>query len=204
VVTNISQAGVAELGDSVGAYEQNRTWISRVSTHQFWYSRFMHGVHKRVGDVRKPDEIITIDVLHAIDIILEGEWKAAQTPETKQRVCELGAWMMGGFCTGLRGEEMLLIYKFGTVTSIQTRLMKDTAPDPHFKLVVIGRTKGVQQDGKSFWYPLRESHQCNRFETRRMGPATSGHQTTSWRKSWQAVCEETMTSQAHGIRGRFL
>jgi hypothetical protein len=60
--------------------------------------------------------------------------------------------MMGGFCTGLRGEEMLLIDMFGTATSIQ-RLMKDTALDPHFKLVVIGRTKGVQQDGKAFGIP---------------------------------------------------
>jgi hypothetical protein len=112
----------------------------------------MHGVHKRVGEVRKSDEIITIDVLHTIDKILEGEWKAARSPETKRRVCKLGAWMMGGFCTGLWGEEMLIIDMFGTATSIQ-RMMEDTAPDPHFKLVVIGQTKGVQQDEKAFGIP---------------------------------------------------
>ena len=75
-VTNVTQAGVGGLGDSVlGAYERNRTWISSVATHQFWYSHFMHGVHKRVGKVRKPDRIITIDVLHAVDKVPEAEWK---------------------------------------------------------------------------------------------------------------------------------
>ena len=151
-VTNVTQAGVAGLGDSVGAYERNRTWISNVATHKFWYSRFMHGVHKRVGEVRKPDEIISIDVLHAVDKILEAEWKNSKAPEPTRRICEIGAWMMGGFCTGLRGEEMLLVDTLGTATSVQ-RLMKDDAPDPHFKFVVIGRTKGVQQDGKSFGIP---------------------------------------------------
>jgi hypothetical protein len=46
VVTNISQAGVAGLGDAVGAYEKKRMWISKVSTHSFWFSRFMAGIHK--------------------------------------------------------------------------------------------------------------------------------------------------------------
>jgi hypothetical protein len=151
-VTNVTQAGVSGLGDSVGAYERNRTWISSVSTHKFWYSRFMHGVHKRVGEVRKPDEIITIDVLHAINKTLEAAWKHAPTPELKRRICEIGSWMMGGFCTGLRGEEMLLVDTLGTANSVRL-LMKEGAPDPHFKFVVIGRTKGVQQDGKSFGIP---------------------------------------------------
>jgi hypothetical protein len=152
VVTNVTQAGVAGLGDSVGAYERNRTWISSVATHQFWYSRFVHGVHKRVGEVRKPDEIITIDVLHAIDKILESEWRSATTQDQKRRICEMGAWMMGGFCTGLRGEEMLLVDMLGTATSVQ-KSMKDDAIDPHFKFIIIGRTKGVQQDGKKFAIP---------------------------------------------------
>jgi hypothetical protein len=152
VVTNVTQAGVSGLGDSVGAYERNRTWISSVATHQFWYSRFIHGVHKRVGEVRKPDEIITIDVLHEVDKILEREWAASTTPKAKRRIAEMGAWMMGGFCTGLRGEEMLLVDMLGTSKSVD-RLMKDDAVDPHFKLIVIGRTKGVQQDGKKFGIP---------------------------------------------------
>jgi hypothetical protein len=39
MVTNISQAGASGLTDVIGAYERNRTWISRVPTHSFWFSR---------------------------------------------------------------------------------------------------------------------------------------------------------------------
>jgi hypothetical protein len=127
VVTNITQAGVAGLGDSVGACKKNRMWMSSVATHQFWHSRFYHGVHKRVGEVRKPDKIITkitIDALHAVDKILEKVWKKAKTQAQ---------------------EEMLLVDMLGTATSIQ-RLMKDGASDPHFKFVTIGGATRSQED----------------------------------------------------------
>jgi hypothetical protein len=78
-VTNISQAGVSGLQDSVGAYERKHIWISTVATHQFWFSRFITGVHLRVGEIRKPDELITIDVLHEIHKILEREWSRSTT-----------------------------------------------------------------------------------------------------------------------------
>eukprot|EP00978_Attheya_sp_CCMP212_P011756 scaffold29206_cov30-Attheya_sp.AAC.4 len=74
VVTNISQAGLSGLGDSIGAYERNKMWISKVPTHQFWFSRFIDGIHKRVGELRKQDEPITrIDVLKAASDILDLE-----------------------------------------------------------------------------------------------------------------------------------
>jgi hypothetical protein len=55
VVTNIEQATPNGLGDVIGAYERNRMWISRVATHSFWFSRFMQGIRKRVGQVVKQD-----------------------------------------------------------------------------------------------------------------------------------------------------
>ena len=45
---------------------------------------------------------------------------------------------------------MLLVdMLLGAATSVQ-RLMGDNMTNPHFKLIVIGRTKGVQQDSKKF------------------------------------------------------
>jgi hypothetical protein len=71
-VTNISQACVGGLGDSVGAYKRNRMLITGVVTHKFWFSCFTLGVHKRVGQIHKPDKEVTIDVFHATDRILEA------------------------------------------------------------------------------------------------------------------------------------
>jgi hypothetical protein len=45
-LTNVSQVAVGGLGDSIGAYERNRMWISDVSTHSFWFTRFMAGLHE--------------------------------------------------------------------------------------------------------------------------------------------------------------
>jgi hypothetical protein len=37
----------------------------------------MEGLHKQAGKVRHQDKAITIEVLHAVEIILEREWSQA-------------------------------------------------------------------------------------------------------------------------------
>jgi hypothetical protein len=100
-VTNATQAGVSGLSDSVGGYEKSKMWIWGVVTHSFWFTRFMEGLHKRVGEVRHQDEPITIEVLHAIEIILEREWSQATRPDVKRKIAEMGTWFIAGFCSGL-------------------------------------------------------------------------------------------------------
>jgi hypothetical protein len=73
MMTNNSQAAVGRLEDSVGAYECNHMFISDVVTHKFWYSSFMTDIHKRVGQIRKLDRVLTIDIIHAVNRILEME-----------------------------------------------------------------------------------------------------------------------------------
>jgi hypothetical protein len=151
-ITNIIQAGVNGLGDSVGAYQRNKIWVTKAPTQKFWFARFMEGVHKRVGEIRMPDKILSIEQIHAIDRMMELEWKHSKTKTERKRISEMGTWICGGVCTGLRGEEMLLIDLFGTAKSV-SQTMKKGAPDPYFKFVIIGRTKGVQEDGHKFAIP---------------------------------------------------
>ena len=66
------------------------------------------GYSQCVGEIKRQDEPITIDVLHAIDALLEAEWQQTEEPISRKKTAEMGAWIVGGFCTGLRGEEMLL------------------------------------------------------------------------------------------------
>jgi hypothetical protein len=147
--TNISQAGVSGLSDRVGAFESNKLWISKVVTHQFWFGRFMLGVHKRVGTVRRPDKDLSIDAIHAIDAILEQEWLKCVRVQDQKRVAEIGAWFLGGFCTGLRGEEMPLIELAGTANSLKH--LRDN--EPYFVFVITGRTKGNRLAGAKFGVP---------------------------------------------------
>jgi hypothetical protein len=84
-VTNILQVAVGGLENSVGAYEKNWMFILELVTHKFWFSCFMGGVHKRVGRVRKPDRVLTIDIVHAVDRILKSAWEHAVNMEERKR-----------------------------------------------------------------------------------------------------------------------
>jgi hypothetical protein len=148
-VTNISQARVFGLGESAGAFERRKMWITQVVTHSFWFSRFMSGLHKRVGEIKKRDKAISIDAVHAIEDVLHSEWRKMDDPKVKQRIAEMGVWIIGAFCVRLRGEEMLLIEFAGTSNSLKH--MNDSLP--HFVLVISGRTKENQLSGSKFGIP---------------------------------------------------
>jgi hypothetical protein len=47
---------------------------------------------------------------------------------------------------------MLLIDLYGTAKSV-SQFMKESDLDPHFKFVILVRTKGVQEDGHKFAIP---------------------------------------------------
>ena len=149
-VTNISQAAVGGPGNSVGAYERNRMYISEVVTHKFWFSRFMQGIHKQVGQIRKPDRVLTKEIIHAADKPLEADWLNATQAAEQKRIAEMGAWFLGGFCTGLRGEEMLLIELAGTANSL---VHLGASKNAHFVFVITGRTKGDQSSGAKLGVP---------------------------------------------------
>jgi hypothetical protein len=157
-VTNISQAGVFGLGALVRAYKRRKMWISEVVTyssevvtHSFWFSCFMSGLHKHVGEVKTWDEAMTIDIVHAIQDILHSEWNRTSDLKIKHQIAEMGTWIIGGFCVGLRGEEMLLIEFPGTAKSLKHLL--DPKLVPHFVFIVSGPTKGKQLSGPKFGIP---------------------------------------------------
>lgn len=82
-----------------------------------------------------PDKILSIEEVHAIDRALKREWKHAKAKIDQKQISKIGTWINGGVCTGLRGEEMLLIDIFSTAKSAMKCMKKD---DPHFKFVIIG------------------------------------------------------------------
>ena len=75
---------------------------------------------------------------------MSASWKG------KQKIVEMGVWLSGGFCSGLRGEEMLLIESKVTLESIKHLDEKDA----FYRLVIKGRTKGSQVGGSGFMLPV--------------------------------------------------
>ena len=48
--------------------------VTKCPTHGDWFDRFMLGVHKRMGDIVRPDQALSLEVLHHIMTILDKEW----------------------------------------------------------------------------------------------------------------------------------
>ena len=107
--TNLYQASVEGLKDRVGAYEKNKTWFSLSPTMGFGFTQFMEGIHRRVGDLVKRDESITIELLKAVLDHLEVEWNKVMRRHHQFRnhtrlrtIALLGFWYCAGFCCGFR------------------------------------------------------------------------------------------------------
>jgi hypothetical protein len=111
----------------------------------------MAGIHKRVGEIRRQDKALSIDMLMALNAALESRWLDSADHDVRRRVAEMGTWFNGGVCTGLRGEEMVLIESRGTAKSVDKWMSQ--AVDPFFMLVVTGRTKRNRLPGAKFSVP---------------------------------------------------
>jgi hypothetical protein len=77
-----------------------------------------------------------IDALHEIDKILEAKWRSTVDVRILRRAAEMGTWFIGGFYTGLRGEEMVRIEFAGTAKSVDKYMAREI--DPYFILLVTG------------------------------------------------------------------
>ena len=98
----------------------------------------------------KQDWPITIDVIIHEDETLNASWIEAPDVVTKKKGCQNGHVVCRRFCTGLRGEEMLMIKLAGTKHS----LVQLTHPvDPHFCFQVLGRSRERQENGRHFEMP---------------------------------------------------
>jgi hypothetical protein len=111
----------------------------------------MVGILKRVGRIRRQDEALSIDAIHKVDRILEARWRATTDELVHRSVAEMGTWLCGGFCTGLRREEMARIEFAGTANSVAKWM--DKGLDSYFMFVVSGRSKGNQISGSTFSVP---------------------------------------------------
>jgi hypothetical protein len=46
----------------------------------------MSDLHKQMGEMKKRDKAITIDVVHVIEELLHSEWNKLNDPKVKQRI----------------------------------------------------------------------------------------------------------------------
>ena len=163
-ISNVTRAGVQGLGDAVGANDKGATsWISDGPTHTRWFGRFMVGTKRRVGEIVKQDEPITIEILSKVLEFLEEDWNAATTDLRRYAIALSGAWFCFGFCAALRGEETTQIEFAGWADSLQS-LEDGKHPIPHFLLPINGPTKWNRDPNAKFWIPCAGTTQGSNLE----------------------------------------
>jgi hypothetical protein len=71
-----------------------------------WFNRFMSGCHARMGNDRRPDQDMSIEVSREVQATLERDLFNARAVEQMPRVCVHAVFIICGFCAGLRGKEL--------------------------------------------------------------------------------------------------
>jgi hypothetical protein len=74
-----------------------------------WFNPFMMGRYSRMGDNRRPDQAMHVEVMLKVQDSLECDFFKAPTIDKMLKVCVHGVFFICGICTGLQGEELPLM-----------------------------------------------------------------------------------------------
>ena len=136
-ISNIYHASVAGQGNVVMAKDTKKLTVTKCPTYGVWYERFMRGMHKRMGEIVKPDRALSLDILLEIMNILENAWSTVEE-ENKYKLAEEGSFYLIGYLCALRGEEIPLADVFGTQKYWESSGNYKT---PHVIVALFGRFK---------------------------------------------------------------
>ena len=141
VYSNIYHASAEhQTGMAVMAQGTTKTYVTDCPTYGFWFSRFMRGVHKRMGEEVRSDYALSIQVFHMILGNLNTRWLEASAIPRRKEIVEIAFFLVTTFCLGLRGEEVVKLDISGFNTYFDSG---ETHPEhPHVMIPLQGRFKG--------------------------------------------------------------
>ena len=152
-IANIHRSSASGgLGDRISSTKGASSYVSNCPTHTFWFGKFSRGISRRVGSVTKRDKPIMVPLLLGLLNQLKNKYDSATTNKGRLEAAQMGAWLSNGFCTALRGEEMLLIEQAGTRASME-HLEPGRHEHPYHLLTITGKTKNNRSCGASFQIP---------------------------------------------------
>ena len=123
----------------------------------------MVGLSPQYCAVVKQDWPIPIDVIKEIHNMLDENWRSVATQSACKQIAEIGALLVGTFCTGFQGEKMLLIELTGMAKSLKHLANRTQS----FDLTITGPTKGNCKTGSSFNIPCVAVTQGTCLQSRR-------------------------------------
>jgi hypothetical protein len=106
-----------------------------------WFNIFLIGCHARMGDEKRPDQDMHIEVILEVQATLERDLFNSQTVEQMIRVCVHAVFIICGFCAGLRGEELPMMSMYAMTKHYKNDQPVEGSLENVF-LVLRGRVKG--------------------------------------------------------------
>jgi hypothetical protein len=105
--SNVYQASVEGQQAAVMAKDMRKLMLTKCPTYGTWFEKFTRGMHKRMGDIVKPDKALALEILHEIMKLLEDDWE--NSFHERFNIALEGAFYLISFCCALRGEEVPLM-----------------------------------------------------------------------------------------------
>jgi hypothetical protein len=105
--------------------ERVKHFLNDCPTHSSWFEKFGRGCLSRMGQVIKQDRAVSLDLMHSLMTMLEGEWEACKDARGKNWIASIGAYSLIAFCGSFRGPEVFQVDLFG--------LMKYVEENPCYK-----------------------------------------------------------------------
>ncbi len=119
------------------AKDMRKLTVTECSTYGNWFSKFMKGMHKRMGDDVRPDRALSHEILVEIMKLVEKDWGEAPQHNKLKAALE-GAFYLIAYCLALRGEEVPLVELAG----IRKHWAQARAHNkPHIVIALLGRFK---------------------------------------------------------------
>jgi hypothetical protein len=135
--SNIYHSSIDGQGAMVMAKETRKLQVTECPTYSDFFERFCKGMHKRMGDIVRPDRALSHNILKQIMVAVERDWASASEAGKLKFALE-GAFYLLAFVIALRGEEVPLIEMRG----LRSHWVQATQHEkPHVKVTLLGRFK---------------------------------------------------------------
>jgi hypothetical protein len=124
-----------------GYKKGERLGFTNTSVYSLWFDRFIVRCHVRMVDDTSQDRAFSIELILAIQKFLEDYLLKYQSMEAMLNLSLHGAFLVAGFCGGLRGEELPLMSIDATAKYLS--MAQPRSPKlANVSLVLRGRVKG--------------------------------------------------------------
>jgi hypothetical protein len=145
-------------GSLVWRSDRARFVATKAPTDTTWFNAFMKGYHARVGERRKQDAAISIDLMLALQASLEIDWDEANRKsdnEVLRHVAKHGAYYLFLYCGSLRGFEGPKV----KLSDLRRQIVPPGTPQAemygaHVGLPLTGRFKARTQHTQDILIPI--------------------------------------------------